>query len=149
MEEFYRLLIRAKHVEENKEKVAHYLSGLQPNIQKELSLVRMTSIEEAYQFSLRVEEKLNKKYEGRQRGCSQGERGGNRSTGGQNETQKKNEDVGTSRYQRNEDFNHSRDQNFGDQRGRGRGCGQGSGRGGFCGTFCHCNEEGHHAFKCP
>ena len=74
----------------------------------------MTSIEEAYQFALRVEEKLNKKYEGRKRGRGQGGRGGNRSTRGQNETQKKNKDVGTSRYQRNEGFNHSRDQNFGD-----------------------------------
>ena len=109
----------------------------------------MTSIEEAYQFALQVEEKLNKNYEGRQIGHSQGGRGGSRSTGGRNETQKKNEDVGTSRYQRNEGFNHSHDQNFGDQRGRGRGCGQGLGRGGFWGSYFHCNEEGHHAFKCP
>ena len=28
MEEFYQLNIRARHVEANKEKVAHYLSGL-------------------------------------------------------------------------------------------------------------------------
>ena len=27
-EEFYRFLIRARHAEENKEKVSHYLSGL-------------------------------------------------------------------------------------------------------------------------
>ena len=32
MEEFYRLLIGAGHAEANKEKVAHYLSGLQPSI---------------------------------------------------------------------------------------------------------------------
>jgi hypothetical protein len=51
-EEFYRLLIRVGHAEANKEKVAHYISGLRPSIQEELSLVRMTSIEEAYQFSL-------------------------------------------------------------------------------------------------
>ena len=64
-EEFYRLLIRAGHAEANKEKVARYLSGLRPSIQEELSLVRMMSVEEAYQFSLRVEEKLNKRFEGR------------------------------------------------------------------------------------
>ena len=50
--EFYRLLIRAGHAEANKEKVAHYLSGLRSSIQEELSLVRMTSVEEAYQFAL-------------------------------------------------------------------------------------------------
>ena len=115
----------------------------------ELSLVRMTSVEEAYQFALRVEEKLKKRFEGRQRGCGQGGRGGSRSTRGQNETKKKNEDVATSRYQRNEGFNHSHDQNFGDQGGRGRGRGKGLGRGGFHGTYFHCNEEGHHAFECP
>ena len=90
-------MIRARHAEANKEKVARYISGLRPNIQEELSLVRMTSVEEAYQFALRVEEKLNKKFEGRQRGHSQGGRGSGRSSGGHNETQKKNEDVGTSR----------------------------------------------------
>ena len=25
----------------------------------------------------------------------------------------------------------------------------GLGRGGFCGTYFHCNEEGHCAFECP
>ncbi|WP_206093845.1 hypothetical protein, partial [Paludifilum halophilum] len=52
IEDFYRLLIRAGHAEANKEKVARYISGLRPSIQEELSLVRMTSVEEAYQFSL-------------------------------------------------------------------------------------------------
>jgi len=36
------------HVESNMDKVSHYLNGLMPRIQEELSLVRMTSIEEAY-----------------------------------------------------------------------------------------------------
>ena len=80
-------------------------------------MVRMTSVEEAYQFALQVEEKLNKRFEGRQRGHSQGLRGGSKSSGSQNETQKKNEDVGTSRNQRNEGFNRSHDQNFGDKKG--------------------------------
>ena len=73
-------------MEENKDKVSCYLNGLRPHIQEELSLVRMTSIEEAYQFALRVKEKLNKKFEGRKRGCGQGGRCGSRSSGGQNET---------------------------------------------------------------
>ena len=60
-------------------------------------MVRMTSVEEAYQFAQRVEEKLKIRFEGRQRGCSQGERGSGRSSRGRNETQMKNEDVGASR----------------------------------------------------
>ena len=56
----------------------------------------MASVEEAYQFVLRVEEKLKKRFEGRQRGCGQGGRGSGRSSRGRNETQKKNADVGTS-----------------------------------------------------
>ena len=52
MKEFYQLNIWVGCAKENKEKVSYYLNGLQPSIQEELSLVRMTSIEEAYQFSL-------------------------------------------------------------------------------------------------
>src|SRR5271156_4454510 len=62
-EEFYRILIRTGHAEADKEKVACYLNGLRLSIQEELNLVRMNSIEEAYQFALKVEEKLNKKFE--------------------------------------------------------------------------------------
>ena len=57
-EEFYQLLIRAGHAEENKDKVSRYFSGLRSSIQEELSLIRMTSIEEAYHFALQVEEKF-------------------------------------------------------------------------------------------
>ena len=59
-------------------------------------------------------------FERRKRGKIQGVRGDGMSFGGQNETLKINKDVGTSRNQRNEGFNHSRDQNFGYQRRRGR-----------------------------
>ena len=37
--EFYRVLIRTNHAEIDKEKVAHYLNGLRPSIQDEMSLV--------------------------------------------------------------------------------------------------------------
>ena len=71
-DEFYRDLIRTGHVEADKEKVVHYLNGLTPSIQDELSLVRMNSIEEAYEFALRVEEKPSKKFDNKNsgRGCS-------------------------------------------------------------------------------
>ena len=79
IEALYRLLIKARHVEANKKKVTHYLSGLRPRIHEELSLIRMTSIEEVYQFAFRVDEKLYKKFDGRKRGNSQGGRGSDRS----------------------------------------------------------------------
>lgn len=63
IEKFYKLIIRIGHIKANKEKVTHYLKGLSPSIQEELSLVRMASIEEAYQFALKVEYKLNKRFE--------------------------------------------------------------------------------------
>ena len=47
----------------NKKKVVGYINGLRLSIQEELSLVRITSIEEAYQFALKIEEKSNKKYD--------------------------------------------------------------------------------------
>ena len=63
MEEFYQVLIKTNHAKANKDKVSHYLNGLRPSIQEGLRLVRMNNIEEAYQFSLKVEEKLNKKFD--------------------------------------------------------------------------------------
>ena len=47
-EEFYQVLTRTFHVEADKERVVHYLNGLRPNIQDDLSLVWMSSIKEAY-----------------------------------------------------------------------------------------------------
>lgn len=79
--EFYNIIIRIGHAEANKEKVAHYLNGLRPSIQEEPSLVRMANIEEAYQFALKVEEKLNKIFEGKKKGKAQGSRGSGKSFG--------------------------------------------------------------------
>ena len=52
-------------------------------------MVRMTSIEEAYHVSLRVEEELNKNYDGRQVGDIQGGRGSGRSFRGEMRTNRK------------------------------------------------------------
>ena len=72
IEEFHLFLIKTSYVEAYKEKFSHYINGLRPSIQEELSLVQINSIKEAYQFSLKVEEKLNKKYDNKNngRGCS-------------------------------------------------------------------------------
>lgn len=80
-EEFYKIIIRIGHAEAKREKDAPYLNGLQPSIQEELLLVRMTNIEEVYKFALKVEKKLNKRFKGKQKGKAQGGRGDGRSFG--------------------------------------------------------------------
>jgi hypothetical protein len=60
-EEFYRLNIRAGHRESDDEKVARYLNGLRYDIQDELSMVTIRTVEDAYQMALKAEEKLSRK----------------------------------------------------------------------------------------
>ena len=54
------------------------------------------SIEEAYRFSLKVEEKLNKKYDNKKNGRGHGGRSGIKSYGGQNDDQKNKDEAGSS-----------------------------------------------------
>ena len=67
-EEFYRLDIRSRHVDDDVEKNARYINGLRSSIQDEISFVKLESLEEAYQYSLKDEEILTKKHEQIQRG---------------------------------------------------------------------------------
>ena len=81
-EEFYRLDIRYGHVDDEIEKFARYINGLRYRIQDEISFVKLESVEEAYQYALKVEEILTKKHEQRQRGrCGRFHRGRGRSYG--------------------------------------------------------------------
>ena len=75
-EQFYRVLIRIGHAKIDKEKVVCYLNGLRGSIQGEMSLVRVSSIEEAHQFFLRVEEKLSKNFDNKNSGRGHGGRSG-------------------------------------------------------------------------
>ena len=70
-EEFYRLNIRAGHRESDDEKVARYLNGLRYDIQDELSMLTIRTVEDAYQMALKAEEKLSRKQGQRGRGKSQ------------------------------------------------------------------------------
>jgi hypothetical protein len=67
-EEFYRLNIRAGHRESDDEKVARYLNGLRYDIQDELSMLTIRTVEDAYQMALKAEEKLSRKQGQRGRG---------------------------------------------------------------------------------
>ena len=51
------------------------------------------SIEEAYQFALKVEEKLNKKYDNKNSGRGHGGRSGRWSYGGQDDDQKNKDEA--------------------------------------------------------
>jgi uncharacterized protein YjbK len=58
-EEFYRMNIRACHHESNDEKVARYMNGLRYEIQDEMSMMTIRTVEDSYQMALKVEEKLS------------------------------------------------------------------------------------------
>jgi hypothetical protein len=60
-EEFYRLNIRAGHRESDDEKVARYLNGMRYDIQDELSMETIRTVEDSYQMALKAEEKLSRK----------------------------------------------------------------------------------------
>lgn len=64
--DLYQFLIRMGRSQGNKEKVVHYINGLRSSIQEELIMAIMSTIEDAYQFSLEVEGKLSKMFERRQ-----------------------------------------------------------------------------------
>ena len=59
--EFFRLSIRAGHTQGSLERVARYINGLRYDIQDELILLNLKTIEDAYQVSSKVEEKLLRK----------------------------------------------------------------------------------------
>jgi uncharacterized protein YjbK len=57
-EEFYKLNIRVGHQESDDEKFARYMNGLKYDIQDEMSMVTIRTVEDTYQMALKVEEKM-------------------------------------------------------------------------------------------
>jgi hypothetical protein len=57
--EFYKLNIRAGHQESDDEKVVRYMNGLRYDIQDELSMTTIRTVEDAYQMVLKAKEKLS------------------------------------------------------------------------------------------
>jgi hypothetical protein len=156
-EEFYRLNIRAGHRESNDEKVARYMNGLRYEIQDEMSMLTIRTVEDAYQMALKVEEKLNRKQGQRGRGRCQA-RG---KSVVQDRSQKPKEDWKKPQPQIERGGSSQRGQYVGqrgqyaDQRGeyadtnmfpptRGRG----RGRGGVVNCFT-CGMNGHKFYECP
>lgn len=60
--------IRARHVEDDVEKIARYINGLRYDIQDEVSLLSLKIVEDGYQASLKVEETILRKRSQRNRG---------------------------------------------------------------------------------
>jgi uncharacterized protein YjbK len=58
-EEFYKLNIRAGNQESDDEKVARYMNGLRYDIQDEMSILTIRTVEDAYQMDLKAEEKMS------------------------------------------------------------------------------------------
>jgi hypothetical protein len=48
IEEFYKINIRAGHQESDDEKVARYMNGLRYDIQDEMSMMTIQTVEDAY-----------------------------------------------------------------------------------------------------
>lgn len=144
IEEFYRLSIRAGHMEDEVEKIARYLSELRFNIQDELTLENPRMVEECYQMTRRAEEKLKRRQDKHIRGKRSNNRGrGTFSTPRQS-------------YESQEDTSKSQEQVV-DVRGgfrggrssfRGRFGGQGRGSQGFTGMCYQCNKFGHQEWQC-
>eukprot|EP00253_Pinus_taeda_P003119 PITA_03119 len=65
--EFYKVSIRAGEVQNTDERVARYMNGLRMDIQDEISLLSPKIVEEAYQITLKAEEKLMRKQSARGR----------------------------------------------------------------------------------
>lgn len=53
--------IRVGRVEDDAKKVSRYINVLRYNIQGELCMLQVHTVEEAYQYALKVEENLNKR----------------------------------------------------------------------------------------
>jgi hypothetical protein len=156
-EEFYRLNIRAGHRESNDEKVARYMNGLRYEIQDEMSMLTIRTVEDAYQMALKAEEKLSRKQGQRGRGRSQ-PRG---KSVVQERNQKPKEEWKKPQTRTERGGSSQRGQYTGqrgkytDQRGEyadnnmiPRTRGRGRGRGGVVKCFT-CGKAGHKSFECP
>ena len=58
------MTIQSGHRELSKEKVAWYINGLRFNIQDEVGMLKIDSVEDAYQYALKAEDKLKRRNQG-------------------------------------------------------------------------------------
>jgi hypothetical protein len=69
-EEFYKLNIRTGQRDKDEENFVRYINGLRYEIQDEINMMSVRTVEDAYQIALKAEEKLSRKQSQRGRGRS-------------------------------------------------------------------------------
>jgi hypothetical protein len=140
IEDFYKLNIRTEQREKDEEKGVRYINGLRYEIQDEISMMSIRTVEDAYEFSLNAEEKLARKQIQRGRGTSQ--------------VSNKGKGVSHERAQKSKDETekpHSHSKRGGSSRGRqdgGRSSSRGRGRGGEVRCYTY-GKAGHKSWECP
>jgi hypothetical protein len=90
-EEFHRIYIRSREVEEIKEALARYVNGLRYGIQDELTMAKFHSIGESYQLALKAEENLSRRKQGSREKGTRGR--GKKTIGREQSDDKENENA--------------------------------------------------------
>eukprot|EP00253_Pinus_taeda_P003992 PITA_03992 len=139
-EEFYKLNLRAGHVEDTSEKTTRFVNGLRGGILDEIGILSPQTLDEAYQFALKEKEKINRKQNTRRGGGSG--RGKGKIYGRGRGTGSSEEDS-SSKYAGTTDKDNSNREGRPAQRGRG------FGRGRETVQCYHCHKMGHKSYDCP
>eukprot|EP00253_Pinus_taeda_P003381 PITA_03381 len=139
-EEFYKLNLRAGYVEDTSEKTARFVNGLRGEILDEIGILSPQTLDEAYQFALKAEEKINRKQNTKRGGGSSRGKGkvyGRGRGAGPNDEGSNSKSAGTT------EKDNSTKEGRPAQRGRGFGRGRGT-------VKCyHCHKLGHKSYDCP
>jgi hypothetical protein len=140
-EDLYKLNIRTRQKEKDEEKVGRYINGLRYEIQYEINMMSVRTMEDAYKFTLKVKEKLSRK---------QNQRGRCRSP-----VPKKGKGVAHDKAQKSKDESekpNSHSERGGSSQGRqygGRSYSRGRGRGKGAEVRCYtCGKAGHNSWEC-
>jgi hypothetical protein len=138
--EFYKLKIRDGQRERDEEKVSRYINGLRYDIQDEISMAKVRTVEDVYQIALKAKEKLTRKQSQQNRG-----RGLNRGKGVAQEKSQKPKDEAEKPHSHSERGGSSQGRQGGGRnffpRGRGRR------RGGEVRSYT-CRKTGHMSWHC-
>lgn len=67
-EELYKVMIKYGHREMDREKVDRYINGISFSIQDEMSMLNISTVEEAYQYALKAKEKVKRRQQNNPRG---------------------------------------------------------------------------------
>jgi hypothetical protein len=138
-EEFYKMNIRVGQRERDEEKFSRYMNGLRYEIQDEVNMMSVRTVEDAYQFALKEEDNLARKQ-------SQGGRD-------KNSASNKGKGVSHDKTHNSKDKDgtpHNHSERGGSSQGR-QGGGRNSSRGtNRVGIRCYaCGKIGHMSWECP